>query len=95
MSQRQIAESVLIQETQTEHLINSKLEWDNYSNPRLTVEREAERNRALTETERPVDDRARDRVGDSRRPKRRRNNNDDQQLGVSAINRGHQLISEE
>ena len=39
--QRQIAESLLIQETPVEHLINSKSEWGNYSIPRLTVEREA------------------------------------------------------
>ena len=41
--QRQIAESILIQETPLESLINSKSEWGAYSIPRLTVESEQER----------------------------------------------------
>ena len=48
--QRQIAESILIQETPLESLINSKSEWGSYSIPRLTVESEQERQRQETDT---------------------------------------------
>ena len=48
--QRQIAESILIQETPLESLINSKSEWGSYSIPRLTVESEQERQRQETDS---------------------------------------------
>ena len=68
--QRQIAESLLIQETPIEHLINSKSEWGNYSIPRLTVEKETER--AQQESNMPTDDRDRDRPDGDRAHKRMR-----------------------
>ena len=68
--QRQIAESLLIQETPIEHLINSKSEWGNYSIPRLTVETETAR--VQQENNIPTDGRDRERPDGDRAHKRMR-----------------------